>query len=187
MTRKLTIGEIVFISVMGAALGVIWWAYTFINDLIAPFLRVFALDGLLSGIWLVGGTFFAYIIRKPGSALLGEVIAAIIQGFISRWGLSSILYGVVQALPVELFFLALGYRRWNYITLAISGALSAFCGYALTFFWYQYFRFGTMFNLVQLVCNIISGSIIAGVLTKMLADRLRFAGVLNQFKIARDS
>ena len=177
----------VFIAVLGTLMGVVWWAYTFLNDILAPFLKIFALDGLLGGMWLMGGTFFGYIIRKRGSALLGEVIAAVAQGFISRWGVSSLIYGLIQGLPVELYFLITKYKKWSYLHMIIAGVLSAICSYALTFFWYGYFNMNIIFNIIQIICYTISGVIFPGICAKLLADKLRKANVLNQFNISKDN
>jgi energy-coupling factor transport system permease protein len=185
--KKLTINEIIFIAIIGSAMGIMWWAYTFINDILAPILKLAAIDSLLSGVWLMGGTFFGYIIRKPGSAFLGEIMAAIVQGFISRWGISSLIYGLTQGIPVELCFLLFGYRKWNYWSMSIAGIMAACCSYATTVLWYGYFHMNLTFHLMQLGSGIISGIIFPGILAKIIADKLFKAQVLNQFNIAKDA
>jgi energy-coupling factor transport system permease protein len=184
--KRLKISEIVFIAVISAAMGVAWWGYTFFYDLIEPFLKPFGIENLLTGVWFMGAIFFPYIIRKPGSALLGEVIAAFVQGFIARWGISSLAYGLAQGLPVEIFFLILGYKRWNLGYLCIGGAISALSSFILSFFWYQYFKMNLSYNLIQIGCFIVTGVVLAGILSKLLADGLKKTGVLNQFNIVRD-
>jgi energy-coupling factor transport system permease protein len=184
--KKLKISEIVFIAVLSSAMGVFWWVYTFFYDFVEPFLKPFALENLMTGVWLMGAIFFPYIIRKPGSAFLGELIAALVQGFIARWGISSLFYGLVQGVPVEIFFILLGYKRWNTPVLCIGGVISAVSSYVLTFFWYQYFKMQPSFILIELACFIVTGLVIAGLLSKILADGLKKTGVLNQFSIVRD-
>ncbi len=185
--KLLNISEIVFITVLSAVMGVIWWFYTFFYDITAPLLKPFMLDNLLTGVWFMGAVFFPYIVRKPGAAILGELIAAVVQGFIARWGISSIAYGLVQGVPVELFFLILGYRRWNLPVLMIAGVISALGSYILSFFWYGYSQLTLQYNIVQIVSFAISGAVLAGVFSKYLADGLKKTGVLNQFKIIRDN
>ena len=185
--RKLTISEIVFIAVVSSAMGVFWWGYTFVYDLFKPLLKPLALENLMSGVWLMGAIFFPYIIRKPGSALLGELIAAFVQGFIARWGITSLLWGLAQALPVEIFFLILAYKKWDLKYLIIAGMLAAAGGYALTFMWDKNYLLSLSFNLAQLSAGLISGIFLAGWFSKWLADKLKKTGVLNQFQIAKDS
>lgn len=186
MTKNLTLSETVFLTVMATALGIAWWAYSFIYDIISPLLKTFGLSGLLEGVWQMGGIFFAYIIRKPGSAFLGAVIAAAVEGLISQWGFSALLSGVCQGLPVELLFLATSYKVWNRFNCALAGTLSALGGYIITYFWYGYGAFGLNFNLINLGCSLVSGALLGGLLARHLANRLAASGVLNQFQISSD-
>ena len=184
---KLTLSEIVFIAIMATAMGVFWWVYSFLYNILTPFLKLILADGLLTGVWLMGAVFFPYIIRKPGSAILGESIAATVECLISQWGVGAIVYGVAQSIPVELFFLALRYRKWNTSTILIAGLISSSAGYILSIFWYQFYELGFGYNIIQLVIHAISGMILAGWLSKVMADKLVKTGVLNHFNIVRDT
>jgi energy-coupling factor transport system substrate-specific component len=185
--KKLKINEIIFICVLSIALGIFWWGYTFIYDIMKPLVQPFGFKYLFSGFWLMGAMFFGYIIRKPGSALLGEVLPAFIQAFIARWGLTSIIWGLVQGLPVEIFFLLLAYKRLSAGKMAIAGALAAFCSYFLDYFLDKYYLLTWQFNLIQLLGFVLSGASMGGLFAKYIADRLRTTGVLNQFGIVRNA
>jgi energy-coupling factor transport system substrate-specific component len=184
--NRLTLGETIFIAILATALGIAWWAYSFVYDIISPFLKTFGLSGLLEGFWHMGGIFFAFIIRKPGSAILGETIAATVEGMISQWGLSALVSGLCQGIPVEIVFLICRYKLWNKYTCMIGGIASALGGYMVTYYWYGYNHFTLKFNLINLGCNLISGAILGGLFSYWLALQLAKAGVLNQFRIARD-
>jgi energy-coupling factor transport system substrate-specific component len=184
---RISISEMVFIAVLSVAFGVAWWGYTFIYDLLSPFLRGVGAEGILTGFWYMGGVFFAYIIRKPGSALLGEVIASLVEGIISHWGIGgTLLYGITQGLAVELVFLILCYKRWNAGYLALAGALSGGLAALLSVYVYQYYKLGFGYCVVQIAATAISGLFLAGLFSKFLADKLAKTGVLNQFNIARN-
>lgn len=186
-SKQLKLSETVFIAVMATALGVAWWIYSFLYDILSPILKTVGLSGLLEGFWHMGGIFFAFIIRKPGSAILGETIAATVEGMISQWGISAFFSGVCQGLPVELLFLATRYKVWNKLNCTLAGTLSALGGYTITYFWYGYSSFSLKFNLINLACNLISGAILGGLFARLLALRLAKTGVLNQFKISQQS
>lgn len=186
MKNHLTLSEIVFIAIMATAMGIAWWAYSLFYNIISPLFKTFGITGLLDGFWHMGGIFFAIIIRKPGSALLGEMMAAGVEGFISQWGVSALVSGFSQGLPVELFFLLLGYKNWSYTSCALAGAFSALGGYLVTYFLYDYSQFSIMFNLINLSCSMISGAILGGIFAKIIAIKLARAGVLNQFAITRN-
>ncbi|MDP8211038.1 MAG: ECF transporter S component [Candidatus Stygibacter australis] len=184
--KKMKINEITFICVLSIAMGIFWWGNTFIYDVLKPFLKPLGLKYLIAGVWLMGAMFFGYIIRKPGSALLGEVIPAFILAFISRWGLISFLSGVVQGLTVELFFLILRYKKLSAGRMAIAGSLAAFASFFFDFFIEKYYLLNWQFNIIQLMGFVISGAILGGFLAKFTADQLQATGVLNQFEITRD-
>lgn len=182
---KLSLSEIVFIAIMATAMGIAWWAYSLLYNILSPFLKTFGLSGLLEGFWQMGGIFFAIIIRKPGSALIGEMVAAGVEGLISQWGISAIISGFCQGLPVEIVFLLCRYKKWNNLTCFIAGAAAALGGYIITYYWYDYSQFSFSFNLTNLACGMLSGGIFGGVFSRLLANKLLTTGVLNQYAIAR--
>lgn len=186
MSNRLNLAEIIFICILASTLGVAWWAYSFLYDIVSPFLKTAGLSGLLEGFWYMGGIFFAYIIRKPGSALLGETIAATVEGLISQWGFSAVISGACQGLPVELLFLACRYKVWNRINCALAGVLSAIGGYIVTYYWYGYSSLGIKYNLLNLACTALSGAVLGGLLSRYLANQLAKAGVLNQYRISNE-
>ncbi len=186
-SNRLTLSEVIFIAIMATAMGVAWWLYSFIYDIVSPLLRTIGLSGLLEGFWHMGGIFFAFIIRKSGSAILGETIAATVEGMISQWGVSALFSGLCQGLPVELLFLATRYKVWTKLNCAVAGALSALGGYIITYYWYGYNSFSLNFNLINLAGNLISGAILGGLFARLLALRLAKTGVLNQFRISAQS
>ena len=186
MNNRLNLSETVFIVILAAAMGIAWWAYSFFYDILSPLLKTIGMSGLLEGFWHMGGIFFAFIIRKPGSAVLGETIAATVEGFISQWGFSAIVSGLCQGIPVELVFLACRYKIWNKFSCIAGGIASALGGYLVTYYWYGYNHFSLKFNILNLGCTLISGAILGGLFSYYLARQLAKAGVLNQFRIARE-
>ncbi|MCW1085729.1 ECF transporter S component, partial [Streptococcus anginosus] len=55
--------------------------------------------GLITGIWLIGGPIGGLIVRKPGAAILVEVIAASVSAALgSQWGISTLYSGLAQGL-----------------------------------------------------------------------------------------
>jgi energy-coupling factor transport system substrate-specific component len=186
MLQKLTFHELIFIAILSAAIGVIWWGYSFAYNILSPLLKPFGLSGLIEGFWQFTGVFFAVIIRKPGSALIGSVIAASVEGLISQWGFSAVISGICQGLPVELVFLVFGYKKFNYLICSIGGGFAAVGGYAVTYLWYSYSSFSLSYNLIQLSSGIVSAIFLAGILARFIALKLAKTGVLNQFQIVND-
>lgn len=182
--NKYTISEVIFICVMSVLMALVWSVYTFFYNIIASMLHVIGLGSLLTGVWLMGGLFFPYIIRKPGSAIIGESLAALIEGLISQWGFMSIFYGFFQALPAEIVFFLTRYKKFNYITMSIAGLFSGFVGSILTIFIYQYYKFGFFYCVIYFLGGGVSGIVLGGMLSKLLADQLYQTGCLNQYQIS---
>lgn len=184
--QNLSISEIMFIAILSAAMGIFWCGYTFLYNLLAPLLKPVGMDGLLSGVWLMGGVFFPYIIRKPGSAILGEGIASIVEAIVSQWGFGAIIYGIIQGVPLELFFLLLRYKKWNNLTLCSAGLIAGLFSSVTSLFLYQYYTFGIKYSMLYIFFSCISAILFAGLGSRVLADKLCLTGVLNNFKIVRD-
>lgn len=163
------LNEIVVLVVLSVAVGVLFWGWTFVDALFSAPLEPFGLNYILAGVWFIGGTLIPFLIRKPGSALAGEVLAAVVEGFITHWGITAGIWGFVQGLGAEAVFLATGYRKWNLKTMLAAGALSGFFSYILDFFYRQYWTLKIWVLGVQLVCAVAGGMLWAGLVGYALA------------------
>ncbi len=117
------LNEIVILLVLAVALGVLFWGWTLLTAFATP-LKGIGLDYLFAGVWLVGGTLIPFLIRKPGAALFGELAAAVVESFITQWGVTAAIWGAVQGLGCELVFALFLYRRWDLPVLLLAGAVS---------------------------------------------------------------
>ena len=71
---------------------------------------------------VVGGL----VVRRPGAALLCEVVAALVSMLPgTKWGASTLVAGVLQGLGAELAFAVLGYAVFGLGAAMLAGALSA--------------------------------------------------------------
>ena len=184
--RKITIFEIVLIAVLSVVIGVAFWGWTYVYDQFKPLLKPFGLKYLLAGFWLLSGVLLPFIIRKPGVAIVSETISALVEGFITRWGLTAGIWGLVQGLACELVFMVFGYKKWKIWHLIIASIVSAIASYALDFFYEPYYSLSLKFNLFQLISFVISSILFCGVLSFFLGKTLAKSGVLNQFAISQD-
>jgi energy-coupling factor transport system substrate-specific component len=184
--KSITIFEIVLTLVLSVALGVAFWGWTFVYDLAKPALKVAGLSYLVAGFWILAAILLPYIVRKPGIAIIASVMAAFIESLLTRWGMMSLLWGLVQGLGAEIIFLIFAYRKWNLAVLILAAALSSVFSYALDYFIYDYGALTLGFNVLQLSTYVISAVFFAGVLSYLLGKRLVRLGILDQFLIAKD-
>ena len=183
--NKLNIFEMVLTCVLAVALGVAFWGWTFVYEIFKPFLAGVGLKYLSSGPWLLAATIPAFIIRKPGVALMSETIAAIVEGFLASWGLMSGAWGLVQGLGAEVVFFGFGYKKWNIWSLILASMVSATFSYGLDFFYYNYRSLPNHINVLQLLSFLISGVLLCAFPSYLLCQRLKKTGLLNNFRIVR--
>jgi energy-coupling factor transport system permease protein len=185
MSRTWNMKEVVLAVILSVACGVVYlgWSTLWIpiSALVGP-----VGAGFMFGIWVIASPIVAYIIRKPGAALIAEVAAAAVEMLTgSHFGLSALLIGVFQGLGAELAFAIFGYRRFNVWTLMLSGALAAVGSmvysviangmgyYTMTMFW------------LTLGIQVVSGIVLGGLLAKIVVEALARTGVLNSYEMMK--
>jgi energy-coupling factor transport system substrate-specific component len=184
--------DIVVASVIGVASGLIFlaWnvAYRGPSELLSPLLP--GLQGLLDGPWLFAGVLGALIIRKPGAAVYTELLAAAVSALTlvgNTWGaVLTLEAGLVQGLGAELVFLLFFYRRWSLPVAILAGAGAALAGGINNLIlWYA--GADITFVVVYLVSTMISGAVVAGALSWLLARGLAATGALDRFASGRET
>ncbi|WP_163183107.1 ECF transporter S component [Neobacillus sedimentimangrovi] len=184
MTWKMK--EVVLAVILSVICGVIYlgWSTLWvpISSLVGP-----VGAGFMFGIWVIASPIVAYIIRKPGAAFVAEVAAAAVELLTgSHFGLSALLIGVFQGIGSEIAFAIFRYKRYNLLTLMLSGALAAVFAmiYNLLANGFGYYSTGVF--LTTLGIHVISGIILGGWLAKVVVDALTKTGVLEQYAIMKE-
>ena len=182
--------DIVVASVLGVAAGLIFLAwnvgYLGPKALLEPLLP--GLQGLLDGPWLFAGVLGGLIIRKAGAAIYVELLAAVVSALIgNQWGgFLTLEAGLVQGLGAELVFLLFFYRRWSLPVAILAGAGAALAGGINNLIlWYA--GSGPAFTAIYLVSTVISGAVIAGALSWVLARGIAATGALDRFGSGREA
>jgi energy-coupling factor transport system substrate-specific component len=127
-THEWRVIDFVVAAVLAVVLGVGMWAYdTFAYAPVGLlFTAVPWLAGLQFGIWTLPAIAGALIVRRPGAALLAELIAASVEVTLGNtWGATSLYSGLLQGAAVELVLLLAIYRRFNLSIVALAGAAAA--------------------------------------------------------------
>jgi energy-coupling factor transport system permease protein len=184
--RTWRLNEIVTLVVLSFGIGVAFWGWTFVYSLSKPLLKPFGLNYLMVGVWFIGGTLIPFLIRRPGAALLGELLAAVVQGFITYWGLTSAIWGLAQGLGAELAFLLFGYRRFDLPVMVLAGLLAAAASYALDFFYSGYFGLAPWIWAVQIVSILASGAVWAGLAAWMIGRGIVRTGAAGGLRAGLD-
>ncbi|MBP2450208.1 ECF transporter S component [Mycolicibacterium lutetiense] len=179
--------DIVVASVLATAAGLVFVVWNIASNPIgAPLTAALpGLQALLAGGWLFAGVLTALVIRKPGAALYGELVAATVSALVgNQWGVLTLESGLVQGLAAELVFAVFLYRRWGLPVALIAGAVA---GLALAvndlILWYP--GAANAFAAIYTVSAIVSGALVAGLLSWFAVRGLAKTGALSRFASGR--
>jgi energy-coupling factor transport system substrate-specific component len=179
--------DIVVASVLAVAAGLVFVLWNIASNPIGAPLGALlpGLQALLGGGWLFAGVLTALVIRKPGAALYGELVAATVSALVgNQWGVLTLESGLVQGLAAELVFAAFLYRAWNLPVAVLSGAAA---GLAMAIndliLWYP--GSTVAFSAIYIVSAIVSGAVLAGGLSWYVVRGLAKTGALSRFQSGR--
>src|SRR5437868_1687298 len=174
--------DIVVAAVIAVAFGVVFWAWNALWSATAPaFAALPASQYLISGVWLIPAVLGGLVSRKPGAALICELLATIVSALIgSQWGLDSVVSGVVQGAGAEVVFLLFRYRNWSLPVAALAGLASAALAWVHDMVVY-YPVLGAAGWAVFIPFYLVSAAVIAGIGSYYLTRSLAQTGVLASF------
>ena len=181
--------DIVVASVIGVASGVIFWAWGLAWSPLSGLLAFTpGLEGLLAGGWLFAGVLGGLVVRKPGAALYTEVVAAVVSMLVgTQWGFSTLIWGVVEGLGAEIVLALFLYANWRLGVALLAGAGAGVAVGLLdtTFTSYAALEFG--YKVVYFVSAVVSGVVVAGLLSWLAVRGLARTGALSRFASGREA
>lgn len=176
--------DLVTLAVLGVALGVAFWGFdTFLYNPLKIALAGFPpAQELMLGIWLLPAVAGALLVRRPGAALLCEMVAANVEMLLgNQWGQAVLISGLLQALGVEVAVALWRWRRHDLAIAALGGTLAAVFEITLYEWWAYVPAFSWTWKLVYLGAGIVSGIVIAGIGGHLLIRALARTGVIGHF------
>jgi energy-coupling factor transport system substrate-specific component len=181
--------DIVVASVIAVASGAVFFAWNIAHDAVTAPLKALlpGLQALDGGVWLFAGVLVALVVRKPGAALFGEFVAAVVSALLGgQYGATVLLSGLVQGLGAELVFLAFLYLNWR-LSAAILAGIGAGVAKAVVELVIWYPGADTLFMTVYTISSIVSGAVIAGFLSWLAVRGLARTGALDRFASGRET
>lgn len=183
---RFTTVELVFIAIVGVVFGIVnnlfgivYTAINAINPMLALLFAPFGMVALLA----------AYVVRKPGSALLAGIINGLVQFLAGNpAGLWTLGFGLAHGVGTELVFAAFRYRNYGWLACFLAGLLDGVCNMVVVVFAFGMLGFMPMSQvLLSVVIASIASGIEAGLLGKVVGDLLHRAGALKSFLISKQS
>jgi energy-coupling factor transport system substrate-specific component len=173
--------DLVSAAMLGVAFGVVFWAWGLVyNGPSEAMGAIFApMAGLWYSPWLIAGVVGGVLIRRPGAALITEVVAATVSALIgTQWGWLVLASGVLQGLGVELALALFAWKRFGPGVAMLAGFLSA--TFEVFLEWNLYYAdWSWTYKLAYLGFFGVSGAVVAGLGGLALVRALARAGAVN--------
>lgn len=172
--------DIVVASVLGVAGGLVFVLWNIAGEPLRNALGVYPpLAALTYGLWLLPGVLVGLVVRKPGAALYGEIVASVVSMLVGNaWGFLTLLSGLLQGLGAEAAFAATRYRRSSLPVAILSGAGAGLVAGVYEVLYYYGGVLAPTTQTLYVVAFVISGAVLAGGGSWLLARALRRTGAL---------
>ena len=167
---------------LAVAVGMLFVAWAWVTQLLKIIPEPF--NDWAVGFWMIGGTLVAYVVRRPGAAFMGEMVAALVEAPLVPWGITTLISGLVQGLPAEAAFALTRYRNWGLGVLMAAGALAAVGGFLQEYYPYGMSERLLWVQLASLGLRIVGGAVLGGWLAKLTGDALVETGTLEGMPVA---
>lgn len=181
--------DVLLIAICAVLFGVIYLGCTYAGGMLYGLLTPVGMASLgyepFYGIYFMAAAFGVYVMRKPGSGLIAEMLAAILECLFGNFfGPIIILSGFVQGLGFELIIALKKYRRFDRATMVQCAVLCSVVtmGYNLVISGYN--KIAVPVLLLMLAVRVVSAIIFDAIVTPTLADALVRAGMLKGYAVA---
>lgn len=184
--RAWTLKETLIVAVLGAAFAVLYLAWVQVWLILQALFGPVTMD-VVMGFWFVVSVIAAAIVRKPGVALVSELIAAGVQILLgSPAGLLLLLTGAVQGAGAELVFALTGWRNYRLPVLMAAGVGAAVASFAYTWIRFNYGALDPSLVAVMFVLRCLSGALLGGFVGYLVVEALYRTGALTGLAIDHD-
>jgi energy-coupling factor transport system substrate-specific component len=135
------------------------------------------------GVWFMGATFIAFILRKPGAAVVTEMIAALLEVFMGNWyGPLVLVSAAFQGLGAELVFALYRYRDFSLKVMGLAGMAAALMSFILDFFISGLLLIDPKLLVIMGVVRLLSGFFFAGFLALTVGQALESTGIIKAWR-----
>lgn len=187
---KWKLKEVILMAVLGTIFAAVYLGVFYIGlglqTALTPFgLAPFGFE-VIYGVWFMAATIAAYIIRKPGAALIAEVMAAVIELLMGNAGGATLLLtGFIQGIGCELGFTLFRYKKFNLFSMSISAMIGATFIFIYELYFLQYYLLSPVLLIMQLLTRYASAIFFSGIISKISCDGLGKTGVLKNYSIGK--
>jgi len=181
--------DVLLISISAVLFGVIYLGCTYAGGLLYGLLTPAGMGSLgyepFYGIYFMAGAFGVYVMRKPGTGLVAELLAAVLECLYGNYfGPIIILSGLVQGLGFELVIALKRYRKFDRFTMTECAVVCSVLTMVYNLFISGYNKIAVPVLVLMLAVRIVSAIVFDAFVTPLLVNGLVKAGVLRGYAAA---
>ena len=190
-TNSWKLKDVLLIAICAVLFGVIYLGCTYMGGILYGILTPAGMGSLgyepFYGIYFMAGAFGIYVMRKPGTGVIAELLAAVLECLFGNYfGPIIILSGLVQGVGFELLIALRGYKKFDRATMIGASVICSVVTMIYNLIISGYSKIALPVLALMLLVRIISAVIFCGILTPLLADALAKAGVLKGYAVSHD-
>ncbi|MCG3413257.1 ECF transporter S component [Staphylococcus massiliensis] len=183
MKKGLKLSDIlvtIIIAVIFAIIYNLWWMVYEVSKVTG-----LHIEELTYGVWFMAAVVAYLIIPKPGIALLAEFAAGAGETIVmGKFDIATLVVAFLQGLASEIIFAIFKYSSRTVMVSILAGVAAALINLPVDFF-YGYLAEVKSWNWILLIgFRLISGALVAGLLSWLLVKLLDETGVTKLFRPA---
>jgi energy-coupling factor transport system substrate-specific component len=139
------------------------------------------LRDLFYGFWLSAGIVAATLLRRPGAAIITQMLAVAVEMALnSQWSAYLLVAALAQGGLVELTFALTRYKRYDVRALMVAGAAAGLGSLAVDWL-FRRPAFAGEILAIKLATRAIGGALLAGWLGNVLVNLTLATGAFDRF------
>lgn len=181
MSKGLKLSEILVTVLIAVVFALIYNIWNFVYKAVQ--VSGLHIEELTYGAWFMAAIVAYLIIPKAGIALLAEFAAGAGETIVmGRFDIATMIYALLQGLACEIIFAIFKYKSRTAMVAMLAGLLAAIVTLPLDFA-YGYLAEISSWNLALYIgFRLISGIIVAGLLSYIIVKALDQTGVTRLFR-----
>jgi len=186
---KWDLKDVILASIISVLFAFICFATVHsVSFIVAPLVMPFGFGDIaiefVFGIFFMSAVLAAYIIQKPGVALIVGTMTGVVQVLMgSAFAATLIPSAFLQGLGVEIAFAVFRYKKFNLPVILLAAIGPTITSFILAWYRGLWMDLDPGFVATRFIIRLCSALIFSGVITKILADRLARAGVLKSYPL----
>ena len=182
--------DVILVAMLCVVFGVVYLGAVYLASFLSTALTPVGLaplgNEIVFGVWFMAATLAAYIVQKPGVAIIAEIIAAVIEVLMGNWfGPMVIVSGLIQGAGAEIVFALWRYKRFDRLTMYLAAVGCCITSFLWSFVRSGYGLYSVKLLIVFFLIRLVSSLLFSGVLCKIVGDGLAKTKLLKGYALGR--